>query len=363
MIIMKVLHILHGLNVGGAEAFLKNLSKSFANDDIQMDFLLRSSQNDSETVAFFEKQGADIYIVSAFPRHFIKNRYETISFLKEYGSRYDVIHIHANSLFYYLPVAVCLNKLKNKKIIVHCHSTAGANKLVHIIHFFNKIRLALNHNVTRLACGVDAGYFMFGGSDYSVVPNAIDLKSFMTPETNRKAAQHTPNSGGVLLSVGRLVAQKNHLFLIDVMREVVKIKPSVQLWICGEGHLRAELEKNIDERGLGKNIRLLGNRSDIAELLQQADVYLMPSTSEGLGIAAIEAQASGTPCIFSDKIPQEAILAKNVSVIPLEKDAWVSGIIQTLQNGKFEYGNIDLLEQAGYGLNTLRNKMIDIYNR
>ena len=234
--------------------------------------------------------------------------------------------------------------------------------LVILIHRFNRLRLQKKEHVIRLACSVGAGCWMFGNKSFSVVQNAIDLRKFANSTTVQKKLCRD-GSEKLLLSIGRLEPQKNHLFLFPVIAEVVKMNPEIRLWIAGEGSLRTKLEKCIIEYGLQRNIRLLGDQSEIADLLKQADLYLMPSLLEGFGIAAIEAQASGVPCILSNGIPAEAVKGKNVMRIPLEKDAWVQAIIHMLNEGKFEYENAELLERAGYGLSYLRTVMLNIYGR
>lgn len=102
------------------------------------------------------------------------------------------------------------------------------------------------------------------------------------------------------LLVGRLVEVKNHERLLRALPAVLRKHPSFRLRLAGEGPLRARMEQLIAELGLQQNVELLGFRTDILALLQAADVFLLPSLSEGCSLALAEAMAAGTPVIGSD---------------------------------------------------------------
>ena len=116
---------------------------------------------------------------------------------------------------------------------------------------------------------MEVGRWMFGNRIFSVNQNTIDLRKFVSSEIERKKFRRRYDEK-LLLSVGRLESQKNHLFLIPVIAEFVKMDPAIQYWICCEESLRKNLEKSITKNELQRIIRLLGNQSDIANLLKQA---------------------------------------------------------------------------------------------
>ncbi len=100
-------------------------------------------------------------------------------------------------------------------------------------------------------------------------------------------------SGQLLLSVGRLVYQKGHEYLIHAMPKVLEKYPDTKTVILGEGSLRPLLEKQIREMGLDGTVKLLGNRTDVARFLASADVFVLPSRWEGLPVALLEAMGAG----------------------------------------------------------------------
>ena len=108
--------------------------------------------------------------------------------------------------------------------------------------------------------------------------------------------------------MGRFFPQKNQIFLLEIFEKVLKKCSSARLVLVGVGTLKNKIEQIIKEKNLQDKVLLLGLRSDIPELLQAFDCYVFPSLFEGLVISAIEAQASGLPCILADTLPKEAFI-------------------------------------------------------
>lgn len=101
----------------------------------------------------------------------------------------------------------------------------------------------------------------------------------------------------VLLSVGELNKNKNHSVIIQALAEL-KL-PNVKYLIVGKGSLKEELDEKIKALSLEAQVRLLGYRTDIADLYKASDIFVFPSYREGLSVSVMEAMASGLPCIVS----------------------------------------------------------------
>jgi glycosyltransferase involved in cell wall biosynthesis len=104
----------------------------------------------------------------------------------------------------------------------------------------------------------------------------------------------------VLFSAGELNRNKNHLFVIDALREEFQKDPHLHYVICGSGPLEAKIRSRIREYGLDRQIHLLGYRDDVRQLLQAVDLFVFPSLREGLPVSIMEAMASGLPLLVSD---------------------------------------------------------------
>ncbi len=100
-----------------------------------------------------------------------------------------------------------------------------------------------------------------------------------------------------LISVGRLVHEKAHEILLDAMPLVLREYPNTRLGILGDGPLRPQLEAQIAKMGLADTVRLFGTSSAVSQYLSAADVFVLPSRSEGLPIALLEAMSAGLPVV------------------------------------------------------------------
>ena len=100
-----------------------------------------------------------------------------------------------------------------------------------------------------------------------------------------------------VLSVGELIPRKNYGVALEAVARLGR--KDVQFWIAGTGASEGELRAQIDRLGLREQVKLLGFRSDIPDLLHAADVFFFPSRQEGLPVALMEAMASGLPIVCS----------------------------------------------------------------
>jgi glycosyltransferase involved in cell wall biosynthesis len=138
-----------------------------------------------------------------------------------------------------------------------------------------------------------------------------------------------------LISVGRLVYQKAHEYLVAAMPEVLKEFPNVKVGICGDGVLRAELESQIHSLGLSNSVRLFGRSDHVANYLASADVFVMPSRWEGLPIALLEAMSAGLPVIATnvEGVDEVIVDGEQGLLVPVGNvDALVRAILQLLRD-------------------------------
>jgi glycosyltransferase involved in cell wall biosynthesis len=160
-----------------------------------------------------------------------------------------------------------------------------------------------------------------------IVPVAVD-------EVNRSEVRAQMGVGEkdiLLLSVGRLVYQKAHEYLVAAMPAVLKENPNVKVGVCGDGVLRADLERQIQSLGLEKQINLLGMQADVTKYLAAADVFVLPSRWEGLPIALLEAMSAGLPVIATrvegvDEVVEEGM--HGILVKPESTEELVKAILQ-----------------------------------
>lgn len=127
----------------------------------------------------------------------------------------------------------------------------------------------------------------------------------------------------MLLTVAALTAEKGHAVLIEALADVVAGDGRVR-WVCaGDGPLRPALEQQAARLGLAQHVRFLGQRSDVAELMQAADLFVLPSLCEGLCNAAIEAQYAGVPLVTTGIGGLADVVGSGASAGPSGPTAWV----------------------------------------
>lgn len=132
----------------------------------------------------------------------------------------------------------------------------------------------------------------------SVVPNGIPVVPAIDPGI--RATLGLPPESTILLAVGNLYAVKGHRFLVQAIADLLPRYPETHLLIAGRGDQEAPLRALADELGFAGHLHLLGLRDDIPQLLAAADLFVMPSLSEGLPIAILEAMFAGKPIVASD---------------------------------------------------------------
>lgn len=353
---VRVLHVLTGLTTGGAESFIMNMYRNLDRNQVQFDFLLRSSDNIYKDE--LEEMGSRIYVTAAFPRHFIQNAIQTSAFFKTH--HYDIIHVHANALLYTYALE-CAKKSGVKCRIIHSHNAAMAHMQLLPIHRANKRRIG-GLATEFFACSNVAGQWMFD-RDFSVIPNAIDLPAFtFNVETrDRIREKYGIRSEELVIGhIGRFTEQKNHSFLLDVFAEIIKIRPNSKLMLVGDGELRCSIEAKAEKQKLRNKIVFLGSTNTVSEIVNAFDVFVFPSVYEGLGIVALEAQANGLRMICSEAVPSEVLMDDSMCTLPLSAGAeyWAWQILN------MDTKRLDLTERirsAGYDVRYEAQKLQAFY--
>jgi glycosyltransferase involved in cell wall biosynthesis len=167
-----------------------------------------------------------------------------------------------------------------------------------------------------------------------VIPNGAGL--FEVERIDRNRVRHIlglHENELLLVSVGRLVHEKGHEFLIQAMSDVTAEFPNVRVAICGDGPLHDHLASLISLNALDDRVRLLGQWDDIPHLLAAADVFVLPSRWEGLSIALLEGMIAKLPIVATRVEGVEEVIEHNVNglLVPLEDpEALGKAILQLL---------------------------------
>lgn len=360
---MKILHVLNGLGGGGAEAFAINTVYALEENNVEIDFLIRSDINNIYMDEVINRN-SKVFIAPSFPRNFICNYLYMKKFFESKNFNYDVIHIHANALVYMLPLRLSIKK--DVKVILHSHNTQSKSKLSLLIHKLNKKNLD-ETRIISLACSDDAGKWMFN-KEYEVVNNGINLKKFVYNNEKRQDLREKLNVSDmdvVIGNVGRLTNQKNHFFLIDIFKKILATNNNYKLLLVGNGELENSIKEYIDDERLNNNIIMTGAITDVQDMYQVMDVFVLTSLYEGLPVALIEAQAAGLDSVVSiEAVGSEADLIGKMHYLSLNEnhEKWSEKIIEVATN-KSRNVDINIIENKGYGLVRLKEQLALIYSK
>ena len=318
---IRVLCVFSTLDRGGAESMCMNIYRKIDRSKVQFDFVKHTSD-----IGAYEDEIIDLGgRVYEAPTYKLINHFSYCAWWENHfknHTEHTIIHGH---YFTIASVYFRIAKKYNRITIAHSHAKAVDSKIKELM-----IRFLPEVSDYKLACSNEAGKWLYRGDSFVVLKNAIDLESYrFNPEIRNTYRENLGiDNKYVVGTVANFSKVKNPFGLIDLFDQVhKKCKRACLLWV-GDGGLRGEIEKRIDEKGLSNHVILLGTRSDVPQLLQAMDVFVLPSLSEGLGIAAIEAQAAGLPTICSSNVPKEAAISPLCSHLALNNlGIWVDTVL------------------------------------
>lgn len=339
---IRILQCVNGMHRAGLETMLMNYYRHIDRTKIQFDFLTHRPER-SDYDDEIESLGGRVYYA---PRLYPQNYPAYFKWMKQFFSEhpdYKVMHSHIDSMSY-LPL------LAGKKAgvpirIAHSHNTAIDNDFKYPLKQYFRFRITSAAN-KYLACGDEAGKFLFNNKEFNIIPNAVDAKKFYFNEdirqSKRKELGFTDEY--VVGHVGRISYQKNHKFLIEIFNILRKKEPKAVLLLVGVGEKESEVRKQIKNLKLEDKVYFLGNRSDVYEIYQAMDVFVLPSFFEGIPVVGVEAQFADLPCIFSDKTPKEVKFNTKSQFLSLTKPAeYWANIILDAKKCERSCGNEDIL--------------------
>ncbi len=300
---LRVLQCVNNMHRAGLETMLMNYYRHIDRTKVQFDFLTHRKER-SDYDDEIEALGGRIYRA---PRLYPQNYPAYFRYMKDFFQEhpeYQIVHSHIDAMSY-LPL-LAAKKANIPVRIAHSHSSGIDRDFKYPLKQYYRHRLR-NVATHRFACGEDAGKFLFCGKDYTVIPNAVDSLQFRYNAAVRqqKREELALADRFVVGHVGRLTYPKNHGFLLQVFAKLLEKRPDSILLLVGNGEKEQELKAMASDLGIASNVRFLGSRSDVHELYQAMDIFVMPSHFEGIPLVGIEAQFAGLPCLFSEGVPKE----------------------------------------------------------
>lgn len=323
-----------GTNRGGIENFLLKMNSKMSGNTI-FDYVVEGTECIHENV-IKERGGKVIFIAPRRAMPF-RNIFDDYKLLKNQKGNYASVYFNLSSLSWLFPIIIA--RIFRYRVFVHSHNAdfipANSSWLHKVSNRLNK-RLLSFFDIMRLTCSQVASDFMFCPKDtVEMIYNAIDVNQFKYSEVIRKKKREELSIKPdmfVLGFVGRLAHQKNPHYLVKIM-ESLSTMDNVLMLVCGDGPLRQEVEAETQNELSGKII-FLGNRTDINELYQAMDVFILPSFHEGLPYVVVEAQTAGLICLVSEFVTRQVNYSQNVHFLPISGDikVWAEEIIKVKES-------------------------------
>lgn len=359
---IKILNILtNGLRREGISTtqlvFLNKMDKS----SLQID-VAAVHNNDPAVIHDFEAIGCRVVTLPDRKKDTLQYFRRLMQTLRR--GKYDIIHVHGSSAM--LSIELMAAKMAGVPVrIAHSHNTtSGDAKLDRLL------RPLFHRTYTHgLACGIDAGHWLFDGAPFTVVHNGQDFSNFHFSSDLRKQQRKKLllENKFVVGHVGRLNTQKNHRYLLQVFAAIQAKVPNAVLYLMGDGPLRSQIEELARELGILDTVIFTGNVSDVSLRLQAMDVMVLPSLYEGLPTVVLEWQAVGLPSLISDSITKECAPSDLVSFMSLEEEAqkWAAKAIDIYEkqnNREADAARATLqLKEAGFEINKNAQDLEEMY--
>lgn len=333
--------------LGGVEMYIYNLIKFMNKDEYMFDFLVISDKK-----SVFEKEINDL--INDNKNHFYyspnlkKNYFKARKWLMDFYSThiYDLVYLNTCTS---ARINYCIDAInRGGKLITHSHNGCGLSILNNKIYR----KYIRNKSDKLLSCSDIAAEWLFGKGTTNVrmIANGVDTGRFKYDSDERERIRyeyHIPNDNIVIGHVGRFFKQKNQKYFIKLAKN---LSDNYKFMLIGDGELKENFFKSVLNESLEDRFILLPSQDDVERYYSAMDIFAMPSVFEGLPIVAVEAQATGLPCVFSDNISKQTDLSGRCKFVPLnELELW----IKTINEINIErYDGKLCIENNGFGVNS-----------
>ena len=301
---INILHIIDGFRMGGAENKLCELIEKTDQKKFQIALVNVGPMGPLENK--FKNLNVKIFDLQR------KYRFDLLPFIKLYHIIKTLkIDIIQTTLFWADFIGAFVGKIARVKTVISWETVTHSGKYYHNnLQRKYGYRFAMNFcdKIIAVSAQVKQSLKQYPGLNsqkVKIIHYGVDLEKFKPlPEKNRiqkRKEINLPENAFVILVVGRLEPQKGHKNLIKAVDPLIKENKNLFVLLVGEGSQQSDLEKQIRESGLNENIRLLGRRDDICNILNSVDLFCLPSIAgEGLPNAILEAMACGVPTVATD---------------------------------------------------------------
>ena len=332
---------------GGLATVALNYYRKIDKEKIKMDFL--STNNISNDLrGEFVHNNSEYFMLKGRNSNPIKY----FRLLTSICKGYDIVHIHSNSAT--ATVELLAAKIaKVPKRIIHIHNTT----CTHIIAHKLLKPIFMRCYTDAIACSRKAGEWIFEDKKFCVLNNAIDLEKYSYNIEDRKniRGKYSLAEQFIIGHVGKMVEQKNHMFILNVFEIILQKCSDARLILVGDGELFDKIKQSAEEKGIANNIIFCGMVDNAKMYYSAFDCMIFPSLWEGLPLSLLEAQASGLSCVSSDLVTEEVNMG-GVIRLSLESqiEKWADTVLEKKTDEKNRIKNQLMFQKI------MKNKGFDI---
>ena len=339
---IRILQFPGSMMLGGVGAVVMNIYRNIDRAKVQFDFCVHRKERgplDDE----IESLGGRIFYIPQMREYGFNYYVKSVRKIIRENGPYKYGHIHSIHMGAVTAFAL---KREGLKVIYHAHSTHDPALDYYPFHklleYFLKVYIQRSASY-RLACGKNAGKYIYDSKSFEVINNAVDLSVFH-PFDHEKVISLRHKFGIddkdiVVGDIARFTYVKNIVFFIKLAMADKNGKDKLRFLIVGDGEEKLTIGNKIIEHHLEDKFILTGSRTDVADLYNSMDIFCLPSLFEGLPVSLMEAQAVGLPCVISDTITREGVVG-TTSVTSLSLSAnvedWVSVFYGLSNNRTFD---------------------------
>ena len=356
---MKILQVIPYFCFGGAETMCENLTYALAGlghcvtvvslYNEQTPIARRMEENGVRIRYLDKKLGLDLSMIP-----------KLMKIMKE--EKPDVVHTHLNVTKYVVPAARlcgirrCVHTVHN---VAQEEAENSQQKMVNTLSFKLgwSVPVALSPEVKRTI----VSFYGLPEEKIPMIYNGVDLNRCL-PKTNYALPETVQ-----LLHIGRFNHQKNHRGLLDAFRRILEKQPNCCLNLLGDGELLEETQSYAARLGIRDKVVFHGSQTDVHPYLHDADVFLLPSSFEGMPMTIIEAMGTGLPIVASAVGGVPDMLENDVSgiLVPCEPEAVAQAVLRLLDDEAFRRRLGTNARQASqmFGAEHMAQCYSDLYTR
>ncbi len=293
---INIAQVIYGLKYGGAEKLLIPVSTKLDKNKFYVIVIALTCGGAVE--GELKKKAVEVYVLRRDGGFGVFDFFRLIRLIKK--KNIDIIHSHLQNADLW---AGCAARICGIKHVSTFHGTYFKKTLLEFLK--QRLRVILPDRI--IAVSKDTAkycivYLKAQKDKVVVINNGVDVGEFRVTEeaSSIKRRIGIPDDAPVLGTFGRLEIEKGHRYLIEAVSILKNSYPNIRVLIGGGGSLKQKLIEMTQKLGLKDRVIFLGERNDIPELLQIADIVVIPSLSEGFSLSCLEAMAVGRPIVATD---------------------------------------------------------------